>query len=164
MIVYLPMARLPVLVPVRDMAACLDILLENVLTHTPEGTAFSVRVSGRAGGGAWLVVCDDGPGFSHPDAARRGLSSGGSTGLGLDTAGRIAEASGGTLSLCRSPSGGAAVTVGLGPSAGSQPQPRRHHRPRPRLPGRRTRGERDAELAAELSSWAVISGPEPGGR
>jgi signal transduction histidine kinase len=162
--VDLPDARLPVLVPARDMAACLDILLENVFAHTPEGTPFSVRVSGRADGGAWLVVSDEGPGFSHPDPARRGLSSGGSTGLGLDIAFRIAEVSGGSLTLGRSPAGGAAVTIGLGPAAGPRKQPKRHLGGRPRLPGRRARHDRDARLDAELSSWAVISDREPGDR
>ena len=81
----------------------MDILLENVFAHTPDGTAFSVRASAARGrGGAWIVVSDNGPGFSHPDPSRRGLSSAGSTGLGLDIARRIAEASGGTLALGRS--------------------------------------------------------------
>jgi signal transduction histidine kinase len=164
MTVDLPDAQLPVLVPARDMAACLDILLANVFAHTPEGTPFWVRVSGRAGGGAWLVVSDDGPGFSHPDPARRGLSSGGSTGLGLDITYRIAELSGGTLTLGRSPAGGAAVTMGLGPAAGPHKQPRRHIGAHPRLPGRRARQERNAALEAELSSWSVISGRDPEAR
>ncbi len=168
MTVDLPQGHLPVLVPARDMAACLDILLENVFAHTPEGTAFSVRVSGRARGGAWLVVSDDGPGFTHPDPARRGLSSGGSTGLGLDIVHRIAEASGGTLTLGRSPAGGAAVTVGLGPAARPERQPRRHVRARPHLPlplpGHRLRAERDTQLSAELSVWAAISGRDLGGQ
>jgi hypothetical protein len=146
----LPDGHLRVLVPSHDMAACLDILLENVFAHTPEGTALSVRVSGRARGGAWLVVSDDGPGFAHPDPARRGQSSGGSTGLGLDIAQRIAEA---------------AVTVGLGPAARPERQPRRHVRARPHLPGHRVRAERDTQLSDELSAWtAAMSGRDPGGR
>lgn len=44
------------------LPACADVLLENVFTHTPEGTGLAVRLSHRAGGGAWLVVADDGPG------------------------------------------------------------------------------------------------------
>jgi signal transduction histidine kinase len=162
MTVDLPAWRMPVLVSAQDMAACLDVLLENVFAHTPEGTAFSVRVSARARGGAWLVVSDDGPGFSHPDPARRGLSSGGSTGLGLDIVQRVAEASGGTITLGRSPAGGAAVTVGLGPTARLEQVPRRHVRTRPHLPGRRLRADQDPQLAAELSAWAAISGRDTG--
>jgi signal transduction histidine kinase len=162
MTVDLPGLRMPVLVSAQDMAACLDVLLENVFSHTPEGTSFSVRVSARARGGAWLVVSDDGPGFNHPDPARRGLSSGGSTGLGLDIVQRVAEASGGTLTLGRSPAGGAAVTVGLGPAARLEQSPRRHVRTRPHLPGRRLRAEHDPQLAAELSAWAAISGRDAG--
>ena len=110
-----------------DLAACADILLENVFTHTPEGAGLTVRLSSRAGGGAWLVVTDDGPGFPSAGPVRRGRSSGGSTGLGLDIARRIAEESGGTLSLGRSASGGGSVTLGLGPPAGLSGQ-RRHGR------------------------------------
>jgi signal transduction histidine kinase len=116
MTVDVPPHSLPVRVPEKDLTACVDILLENVFAHTPEGAAFSIRVSPRAGGGAWLVISDHGPGFSHPDPARRGESSAGSTGLGLDIARRIAENSGGTLTLGRSPHGGGAVTIGLGPA------------------------------------------------
>jgi signal transduction histidine kinase len=154
MTVDLPGWRMPVLVPAQDMAACLDVLLENVFAHTSEGTAFAVRVSARARGGAWLVVSDDGPGFTHPDPARRGLSSGGSTGLGLNIVQRVAEASGGTLTLGRSPSGGAAVTVGLGPAASAERPPRRHVRSRVH----RLTAERDPQLSAELSAWATIAG------
>ena len=164
MTVDLPGWRMPVLVSAQDMAACLDILLENVFAHTPEGTAFSVRVSARARGGAWLVVSDDGPGFRHPDPARRGQSSGGSTGLGLDIVQRVAENSGGTLTLGRSPAGGAAVTVGLGPAARSDRLPRRHVRARPHLPGHRDYPERDPQLAADLAAWAAISGRDPDAR
>jgi signal transduction histidine kinase len=162
MTVILPSLRMPVLVSAQDMAACLDVLLENVFAHTPEGTAFSVRVSARARGGAWLVVSDDGPGFRHPDPARRGLSSGGSTGLGLDIVQRVAEASGGTMTLGRSPAGGAAVTVGLGPAARLEQAPRRHVRTAPHLPGRRLRADQDPQLAAELSAWATIAGRDTG--
>jgi signal transduction histidine kinase len=164
MTVDLPGWRMPVLVSAQDMAACLDVLLENVFAHTPEGTAFAVRVSARARGGAWLVVSDDGPGFAHPDPVRRGLSSGGSTGLGLDIVQRVAEASGGTLTLGRSPAGGAAVTVGLGPAAPSERPLRRHVRARAHLPGHRLRPEHDQQLAAELSAWATISGRDADAR
>jgi signal transduction histidine kinase len=130
MTVEIPPDALPVRVPEPDLAACIDILLENVFAHTPDGTAFSVRVSGRTAGGAWVVVSDHGPGFSGPDLTRRGQSSAGSTGLGLDIARRIAETSGGTLTLGRSPHGGGAVTIGLGPAGDLVRKPRRHGKAR----------------------------------
>jgi signal transduction histidine kinase len=129
MTVELPPHRLLVRVAAQDLAACVDILLENVFAHTPDGTALSVRVSQRAGGGAWLAVSDSGPGFAHPFPAERGHSSGGSTGLGLDIARRIAQNSGGTFTIGRSPQGGGAVTIGLGPAALDR-KPRRHEKTR----------------------------------
>ncbi len=125
----------PVLVraSAEDLAASLDILLENVFSHTAEGLAFEVRLSRRAGGGAWLVVADDGPGFPDADPTQRGLSSGGSTGLGLDIARRIAEESGGTLTIGRSPTGGGSVTAGFGPPVRALDAARRHRRARDRL-------------------------------
>jgi len=133
MVVEVAPAPVPVGVSGEDLAACTDVLLENVFSHTAEGEAFGVRLSRRAGGGAWLVVADDGPGFPDTDPTERGRSSGGSTGLGLDIARRIAEASGGTLTIGRSPSGGAAVTVGLGPPPGPPDGARRHRRARARI-------------------------------
>ena len=124
---------LPVLVSRDDLAACADILLENVFAHTPEGASLAIRLSPRAGGGAWLVVTDDGPGFGDADPTPRGLSRGGSTGLGLDIARRIAEASGGTLVVGRSAAGGGAVTLGLGSPAEPPETGRRHGRNRLRL-------------------------------
>ena len=123
---------LPVFVAADDLGTCADVLLGNVFAHTPEGVAFAVRLSRRAAGGAWLVVADDGPGFGAADPTRRGQSSGGSTGLGLDIARRIAEASGGTLIVGRSASGGGSVTLALGSPAAPE-QTRRHRRPRLRL-------------------------------
>jgi len=124
-------------VPVRvsrdDLATCADILLENVFAHTPEGAAFAIRLAPQARGGAWLVVTDDGPGFGDADPTQRGLSRGGSTGLGLDISRRIAEASGGTLTVGRSASGGGKVTVGLGSPARPPETGRRHGRNRLRL-------------------------------
>jgi signal transduction histidine kinase len=117
-------------VPRDDLAACADVLLENVFTHTPEGVALAVRLSHRAGGGAWLVVADDGPGFPPGGPGGRGLSGGGSTGLGLDIARRAAEESGGTLTIGRSASGGGCVTLGFGPPAGLLAN-RRHRRASP---------------------------------
>ena len=72
-------------------------------------------------------MTDDGPGFPPGGPVRRGLSGGGSTGLGLDIARRIAEDSGGTMTIGRSASGGGSVTLGFGPPAG-MPGARRHRR------------------------------------
>lgn len=152
MTVEIPAYSLPVRVAAQDLAACVDILLENVFAHTPDGTAFSVRVSPRTAGGAWIVVSDSGPGFSHPDLARRGQSSAGSTGLGLDIARRIAEGSGGTLTLGRSPHGGGAVTIGLGPAAPSARGPRRHIKPSRLL--RRGQADHDVEQPSGRYGWA----------
>jgi signal transduction histidine kinase len=141
MSVEIPPVRLPVRVAEQDLVACIDILLENVFAHTPDGTAFSVRVSPRAAGGAWVVVSDSGPGFSHPDPSRRGMSSAGSTGLGLDIARRIAESSGGSLTLGRSPHGGGAVTIGLGGTERQTARPRRHIKSR--RPNRESEADED---------------------
>jgi len=130
MTIELASGELPVRVAGEDLAACMDILLENVFAHTPDGAALAVRLSRRAAGGAWLVVADDGPGFPGADPTERGHSSDGSTGLGLDIARRIAESSGGTLTIGRSASGGGSVTVGLGPLTGPADGTRRHRRTR----------------------------------
>lgn len=106
-------------VPVRasagDLTAACDALLGNVFAHTPEGSAFTVTVTECPDSGARLVVDDAGPGFPDGDMIVRGRSDGGSTGLGLDIAGRTARASGGEIELGRSPSGGARITVEFGP-------------------------------------------------
>ena len=106
----------PVLVGVAapELAAALDALLGNVFAHTPEGTAFEVRLRPRPDGGGVLSVHDSGPGFPAGDPVRRGASGRGSTGLGLDIARQAAEASGGSLAIGNGASGGE-VVVELGP-------------------------------------------------
>ncbi|TKK78834.1 HAMP domain-containing histidine kinase, partial [Herbidospora galbida] len=103
---------LPVPVRAEDLAALVDLLLENVFAHTPEGTAFAVELTGRPGG-ARLTVGDEGPGFPDPGLVERGASGAGSTGLGLDIARRTAEESGGSLSVRNGPVG-ARVIVDFG--------------------------------------------------
>jgi signal transduction histidine kinase len=112
-------------VPVRlsgeALSTCVDALLGNVFTHTPEGTGFTVRLRGHARGGAGLVVADAGPGLPPSLVPRRGHSVGGSTGLGLDIVARAAAESGGRLLLDQAPGGGAMITVELGPAPGGRP-------------------------------------------
>lgn len=119
-----------------DLAACMDALLGNVFTHTPEGCAMSIRLAGRADGGAVITIADAGRGLPGAPVLERGRSGSGSTGLGLNIVQRVAAASGGGLSVGRAPIGGAMITMELG---GPPPAARRRdrHRERRRLPRRR---------------------------
>jgi signal transduction histidine kinase len=108
----------PVRLNAETLSACVDALLGNVFTHTPEGTGFSVRLYVQQAGTARLVIADAGPGLPGWLVPGRGRSAGGSTGLGLDIVQRAAEQSGGGLLLDRTPGGGAMIIVELG-SAGT---------------------------------------------
>jgi signal transduction histidine kinase len=105
----------PVAIGADTLSACVDALLGNVFTHTPEGAGFAVRLRGQPRGGAALVVADAGPGLPPRLVPARGRSLAGSTGLGLDIVQRAAEESGGRLLLDQAPDGGAVITVELGP-------------------------------------------------
>ncbi|MFJ4082787.1 ATP-binding protein [Streptomyces iakyrus] len=101
----------PVAFPEDDLAAIVDALIGNVFRHTPEGTAFAVRVE-RADSHVLLTVDDAGPGVADPGAAlTRGVSVAGSTGLGLDIVARASRAADGELTITRAPMGGARVKV-----------------------------------------------------
>jgi signal transduction histidine kinase len=94
-----------------ELGSMLDSLVGNVLAHTAGGVPFEVRLVADQGR-AVLTVGDGGPGFpAGVDAASRGVSGAGSTGLGLDIARRVAERAGGSMRLGRSPLGGAQVEV-----------------------------------------------------
>ncbi|MFN8196380.1 MAG: HAMP domain-containing sensor histidine kinase [Nocardioidaceae bacterium] len=100
----------PCRVPVAedDLADVVDVLIDNVFAHTPDGTAFEVRLSVVADR-VTLTVVDEGPGMSEETRADRP----GSTGLGLDIARRVAEGSGGELWVHSGTAGGARVELGL---------------------------------------------------
>ncbi len=105
-------------------------LLSNALTHTPAGTAVSVRVQASDG---WveLEVSDDGPGLSPDEVAHvfepfyradpaRGrvredeqTEEGNGTGLGLAIVAAIAEAHGGSVGVTSAPGQGATFRVRL---------------------------------------------------
>ena len=113
--VTLPADPVPVRCSAADLAATVDALLGNVFAHTAEGTRFRLLLSNAPAGGAELRVEDDGPGWpASPDISRRGVSSAGSTGLGIDIARSTAAVSGGALRIEQTASGGAAVVVELG--------------------------------------------------
>ncbi|HEY0542088.1 MAG TPA: HAMP domain-containing sensor histidine kinase [Actinoallomurus sp.] len=114
-------AERAVAVPVvrGELSAVLDSLLGNVFRHTPEGTAFVVTLH-EGTGRVVILVADAGPGIADSDAAlRRGASGGGSTGLGLDIAYRMAKAAGGDVRIDRSTLGGAQIQIWL-PAAGAR--------------------------------------------
>ena len=96
-----------------ELGSVLDALIGNVMAHTPSGTAFEVRLS-EDDGRAALIIGDAGPGFPPgSDPTKRGVSGAGSTGLGLDIARKLAEKTGGSIRLGRSPLGGAQVELKL---------------------------------------------------
>ncbi|HCT78908.1 MAG TPA: hypothetical protein DGT23_20580 [Micromonosporaceae bacterium] len=96
-------------VPRADVISAVDALLGNVFAHTPQGTPFRVTVTSSA-----LVVEDGGPGIADAASAlRRGASSDGSTGLGLDIVARISRQAGGQVVISRSELGGARVMMTL---------------------------------------------------
>jgi signal transduction histidine kinase len=135
--------RIPVPVARAELAAALDAILGNVFRYTPQGTAFEVGLSRRDGWVA-LRVDDAGPGIPDPERAlRRGQSQQGSTGLGLDITRRVAQATGGSVSIDRAAMGGASIVMLLADADATPKQPSRFGlvgRGRPakdRDPGRR---------------------------
>jgi signal transduction histidine kinase len=109
------------MVPVASTALCdaVDAILGNVFAHTPEGSPLAVSLAvlsdpeDHEKRSVLLRVDDQGPGFRDAMVLERGVSGGGSTGLGLDIARRVAESSGGHLRLSRSALGGARVELVL---------------------------------------------------
>lgn len=100
----IPDAEVPVAADADEVAAAVDALIGNVFTHTPEGTPYAVTVEGDG----TLVVEDAGPGIDNPGAVvARGVTGGGSSGLGLD----IARQAGTGLQIGRSELGGARVVL-----------------------------------------------------
>ncbi len=113
----------PVPVPLSraELIAVVDALVGNVFRYTPVGCAFAVALR-LVDGNTCLIVEDAGPGIADAATAlRRGASTGGSTGLGLDIARRAAEASGGAVRISRGTMGGARVWLRFGSGSDAGP-------------------------------------------
>lgn len=107
----IPDTAQPVRLTEYDLTTAVDILLQNVFVHTPDGVGLAVIVRPGGQGTIELEVSDDGQGFPEVPPERTG-----STQLGLAIAERLAIGSGGSLARSASPSGGARVTLVLGRS------------------------------------------------
>ena len=103
--------HLPVPVHEQELAAAVDTLLENVFAHTDEGVGLAIGFA-RRGDEARVWVEDGGPGI-RPEDLERGLSTAGSTGLGLSIAKRTVETAGGALEIGTGELGGALITLVL---------------------------------------------------
>jgi two-component system OmpR family sensor kinase len=112
----------------RRLRQVLDNLLANVRSHTPPGTATTVRIRDA---GEWVVceVADNGPGITAEQAGRlferfyradpsRSRASGGA-GLGLSIVAAIVAAHGGEVEASPGPSGGSVFSFRL-PVPGQQ--------------------------------------------
>jgi len=108
----------PVPVPSNELGALVDVLIENVFGHTPQGIGYQIRVRMLDDGRSELMVEDGGSGFGGPGVVRRGASTSGSTGLGLNIAAKTAERSGGSLRIDDAEAGGALVAVVFGSVSG----------------------------------------------
>lgn len=102
-----------VAVAASQLEDIVDILVDNVFSHTAPGVAFEVA-TGMADAGPWLRISDNGEGIESSSVVERGVSGTGSTGLGLDIVRRVAESTGGGLDLATRPGGGTQATVRFG--------------------------------------------------
>lgn len=97
----------------KDLRDLVDILVDNVFAHTPDGTPFSVHLTQDtrdSGDFVVLRVSDRGPGFDTSTGSPRRR---GSTGLGLEIAERTARGVGGALTRADRPGGGTTVEITL---------------------------------------------------
>jgi signal transduction histidine kinase len=88
-----------------ELAASVDVLIENVFAHTDTGIGWAVQVVTER---RWLTfeIEDNGAGIAVDTAPVRGHSGAGSTGLGTSIAATTAQRCGGSFTLLQSESGG----------------------------------------------------------
>lgn len=109
--VSLPSGPLRVGLSELELSDVVDIGIDNIFAHTPEGTAFGVALS-RVGEEVVLVLSDEGPGFpTVRPAARQGTS-----GMGLEIARRLVGRARGILetSPAGTPGGEVRIRMPLG--------------------------------------------------
>jgi signal transduction histidine kinase len=107
-----PDSPTPVLCASAELEAALDAVIGNVFAHTDPGTEYALSVA-RCQDTAVITVDDAGPGISDSVVARRGVTGGSSTGLGLAIATDTAQAAGGSLTVGRASLGGTRVRIEL---------------------------------------------------
>jgi signal transduction histidine kinase len=95
-----------------DLTTIIDVLFDNVFSHTSDRVGFVVSVS-TVGNSVRLFVDDNGDGLPVDYQPTRGSSSSGSTGLGLDIVRRIVESGNGTFSIRRRAVGGTRAELSL---------------------------------------------------
>ncbi len=100
---------MPVGLDSADAQDLLDVLIDNVFAHTPEGTPFALSLI-ETDDDVVLVVSDSGPGFSRDLGEPRRV---GTTGLGLDIVERTVAGLGGEVGISAPPGGGTTVRVRL---------------------------------------------------
>jgi len=106
-----PVMKLHVKIARPDLAAAIDVLIENIFAHTPEGSAMALAITSGPDY-ATVRVDDAGPGISAASVLR-GASGAGSTGLGLDIVRRMAIDAGGTFQIGQSRLGGTQIEFRL---------------------------------------------------
>jgi signal transduction histidine kinase len=91
-----------------DLGDIVDICIDNVFAHTPEGSGFGIRLD-ASGQWAILLVSDAGSGFPR----ERGELRPGTSGMGLRIARRLVEQAGGRLDTSARGRPGAEVRIEL---------------------------------------------------
>jgi len=109
-----------------DLRDLLDILVDNVFAHTPEGTAFRIDLV-PATNAVVLRVCDDGPGL--PDRTAAPVHRPGSTGLGLQIVRRTAAGFAGEALIRSAPGHGVVVEVRMPAVTPGEEPPHRQSSP-----------------------------------
>ncbi|MCA0296437.1 MAG: HAMP domain-containing protein [Actinobacteria bacterium] len=104
----LPTGSVHVGLSALELGDVVDICVDNIFAHTPEGTDFRMSLT-TEDGHATLVVADDGPGFpAEPGEHRPGTS-----GMGLAIARRLVARAHGTLTTSAPGTPGSEIRVEL---------------------------------------------------